>query len=60
VGVALALRQWAEWLLRVARFGSERLRAAALWLLPLAPIGLLALLAVFALYRFIVPQLALP
>lgn len=60
LGVALALRQWAEWVLQLLRFGSERLRAAALWLLPLAPIGLLALLAVFALYRFIVPQLVLP
>ncbi|MCC7358817.1 MAG: glycosyltransferase family 39 protein [Anaerolineales bacterium] len=60
LGAALALRQWAEWALRLVRLGGERLRAAALWLLPLAPIALLALLAVFALYRFILPQLALP
>ncbi len=60
VGVALALRQWTLWALALVRVGGEAGRAAAAWLLPLTPIALLAALAVFALYRFIIPQLALP
>ncbi len=60
IGVAVALRQWTRGALALVSVGSETLRAAAAWLLPLAPIALLAALAVFALYRFIIPQLALP
>lgn len=60
LGVAVALRQWTMWALALVRVGSEAWRAAAAWLLPFTPIVMLAALAVFALYRFIIPQLALP
>lgn len=59
LGVAYALRQWAAWLVGLARAAFPRAAwaEAALLALPLVPIALLALLAVFALYRFIIPQL---
>ena len=57
LGAAVALRQWAGWLLpplRLSRVWADAGRSA----LALAPIALMAALAVFALVRFIVPQLA--
>jgi 4-amino-4-deoxy-L-arabinose transferase-like glycosyltransferase len=59
VGLAAAcgLRQWAAWLVAPLRFLSPAARSVALALLPLAPVALMSLLAVFALYRFIIPAL---
>jgi hypothetical protein len=62
LGVALGLRAWARWGLALAgrmglRWPARRVRVMA-EVLPLAPVGLMAVLAFVALYWFVVPQLA--
>lgn len=68
LGMALSLRQWARWFQalfnRVPRatpstalMRLNQLATPVLAYLPLTVVGLLALLALFALYRFIVPAL---
>ena len=57
LAAALALRQWARWLLGL--IPSARDAAWAGWL-ALAPIALMAALDLFALYRFIIPALTGP
>ena len=59
LGAALALRQWARWLTAWLRPQHPAVRQWAAWALPLVPIGLMAALDVFALYRFIIPALTL-
>jgi len=49
LGAALGLRQWGLW---------ARAHDLGLWLMCLAPIGLMAVLDVVALYRFVIPQLS--
>jgi hypothetical protein len=59
LGAALGLRQWARWFGAVLRSD----QAGRLWLaavLPLSPIVLMAVLDLFALYRFIIPALKPP
>ncbi len=56
LGAATGLRQWATWLVGALRLPRAWAAAAHVAVL-LAPIGLMALLALFALYRFIVPAL---
>ena len=58
LAAALGLRKWAVWLVALARVEQPAPRRWAAWLLALAPILLMAVLALFALYRFIVPALA--
>jgi 4-amino-4-deoxy-L-arabinose transferase-like glycosyltransferase len=60
LGAALALRQWARWLTAFLRPDQALLRLWAEWALPLVPIALMAALALFALYRFIIPALTRP
>ncbi|MCC6189004.1 MAG: glycosyltransferase family 39 protein [Anaerolineales bacterium] len=63
VGTAIGLRGWAQWMsasaARLGRRWGARPRRMVVELLALAPIALLAALAFFALFGFIVPQLAL-
>ncbi|MEP7356924.1 MAG: hypothetical protein ABI847_06760, partial [Anaerolineales bacterium] len=59
LAAALALRQWARWILKFLPLGPTPAAAAAAWL-PLAPIALMAALDLFALYRFIIPALVVP
>jgi 4-amino-4-deoxy-L-arabinose transferase-like glycosyltransferase len=58
--VAFGLRQWAALLVGLGVGGRRRpaWAEAARLALTLAPIALMALLAVFALYRFVIPQLS--
>jgi hypothetical protein len=57
LAAALALRQWARWILSLLPVG----RALALSdALAMAPIALMAALDIYALYRFIIPALTPP
>jgi 4-amino-4-deoxy-L-arabinose transferase-like glycosyltransferase len=62
LGAAVGLRAWAGWVLAAAaRLGAgweAHRQCVAAEFLPLVPIALMAVLAFFALYRFIIPQLA--
>jgi hypothetical protein len=57
LGAALSLRQWACWLLALRRQTSAAVATAARVALPLAAVALMALLDLFALYRFVIPAL---
>ncbi len=57
LGAAVGLRQWARWLLAPLRLPA-RAAHALVGVLPLAALLLMAALDVFALYRYIIPQLA--
>ncbi len=57
LGAAAALSQWARWLTTRLK-AAPAIAQAGQFAFSLAPIALMALLAVFALYRFIVPALA--
>ncbi len=59
LGAGLALRQWAGWIAGLLPPSTAALRPWAVWVLPLAPIALMAVLDVYALYRFIIPALTL-
>jgi D-alanyl-lipoteichoic acid acyltransferase DltB (MBOAT superfamily) len=58
LAAAIALRQWARW--RVAFLSARRIHLPPLaeWLMPLLPLAFLALLARYALFADIVPQLS--
>jgi len=57
LAAAVALREWARWLTAWLPPGQAALRQWAVWALPLVPITLMAVLDLYALYRFIVPAL---
>lgn len=59
LGAGLALRQWDRWIGGWLPAEPAALRQAAGWILPLAAIALMAVLDVYALYRFIIPALTL-
>ena len=60
LGAALALRQWARWVAAGLPAGPPAVRQWTVWALPLLPLALMALLDVYALYRFILPALTPP
>jgi 4-amino-4-deoxy-L-arabinose transferase-like glycosyltransferase len=60
LGAALALRQWARLLTAFMSPAKAALRLWTEWALPLVPIALMAVLDLFALYRFIIPALTRP
>jgi 4-amino-4-deoxy-L-arabinose transferase-like glycosyltransferase len=59
LGAAVGLRQWARGLTAWLPPGLGSVRQWAVWSLPLVPIAFMAALDLFALYRFIIPALAL-
>jgi 4-amino-4-deoxy-L-arabinose transferase-like glycosyltransferase len=57
MGAAVGIRQWADWLVRGARLRADGVRRGVEFALSLSPIALMAVLDLFALYRFVVPAL---
>jgi hypothetical protein len=58
LAAVVGLGQWAAWIIQALRLKLPNSRAAVEAALVLAPVALMAMLDVFALYRFIVPALA--
>jgi len=58
LAAVVGLWQWSAWIIRALRLKTPGHQAATEAVLMLAPLGLMALLDVFALYRFIIPSLA--